>query len=77
MAPVLITSSAMLATTLTLFAWFAKMRLAGIGRGGGYALVAPDVVVTFIAAFLLAGVLGAVGWKLAESNKVSRVIGRR
>lgn len=76
MAVVLLTASGVVATSLTLLAWVAKTRLAGIGRGGGYAAIEPDAVVTFAAAFLLTGILGAAGWKLAENRKVMAWIGR-
>lgn len=70
MVPVLLVSSGLVATTFTLLGWVAKMRLAGIGRGAGYAIVAPDVVVMFFASFFLTGLLGVAGWKLAETGRV-------
>jgi hypothetical protein len=75
MATVVVTMSALVAVVLTLAAWLAKMRVAGIGPGRGYAEVAPDVAVVFVASFLVTGVLGVLGWKVAENERLFRQIG--
>ena len=77
MAVVLLTMSGVVTVVLSLIALLAKMRLAGIGRGGGYVAVAPDVVVLFVAGFLASGVLGALGWKLAEMDAILAKLGGR
>lgn len=70
MLPVLLVASAVVGVAFTLVGWIAKMRLAGIGRGVGYAVVAPDVIVMFFSSFFLTGLLGVAGWKLAESGRL-------
>lgn len=70
MLPVLLIASSVLAVTVTLLAAIGPLRLAGVTKGSGYAAVAPDVVVLFVFSFLASGVLGFLGWKLAETSNV-------
>jgi hypothetical protein len=66
MLPVMLIGSAVFAVTITLLAAIGELRLAGISKGAGYAMVAPDIVLLLLFAFLESGVFGVIGWKLAE-----------
>jgi hypothetical protein len=67
MVPVLLTASAVFAVTLTLLGAMGPVRMAGVLKGSGYAFIAPDAVLVFLFSFLVSGILGAIGWKLADS----------
>ncbi len=62
MVTVLLTASALVAVTLTLLGAIGRLRLAGIERGGGFAMIAPDVVLLFFLSFLISGLAGFAGW---------------
>lgn len=72
MVNVLLVASAIFSIVLTLLVAIGPLRLAGVVKGSGYGEVAPDIVVTFLFAFLASGILGAAGWKLAESTSLLR-----
>lgn len=70
MVPVLLTASAVFAVAVTLLGAIGPVRMAGVLKGSGFALIAPDVVVAFVAAFLVSGIVGFLGWTLAERSQV-------
>jgi hypothetical protein len=70
MSAVVLIASAVFATGLTLAGAIGPVRMAGVLKGSGYAFIAPDAVMVFLLSFLAAGVLGALGWKLAESTSL-------
>lgn len=71
MVPVLLIASAVFAIVLTLLGAMGPVRMAGILKGSGYAFIAPDAVLVFTFSFLVSGLLGALGWKLADSSVLS------
>jgi hypothetical protein len=70
MLPVLLIASSVLAVTVTLLASIGRLRLAGVAKGSGYAVVAPDIVLLLVLSFLASGIIGFCGWKIAESSNV-------
>jgi hypothetical protein len=68
MVTVLLIASGVFSIVLILLVAIGPLRLAGVVRGSGYGEVAPDIVLTFLFSFLVSGILGAAGWKLAEST---------
>lgn len=66
MVPVLLTASGVFAVTLTLLGAIGPVRMAGVLKGSGYALIAPDAAMVFILAFLVSGVVGFLGWTIGE-----------
>jgi len=70
MVPVLLTASGVFAVTITLLGAFGPLRMAGVLKGSGYALIAPDAPMVFILAFLISGVVGFLGWELAGRSRV-------
>jgi hypothetical protein len=56
--------------TITLLGAFGPLRMAGVLKGSGYALIAPDAPMVFILAFLISGVVGFLGWELAGRSRV-------
>ncbi|MDQ3964338.1 MAG: hypothetical protein M3277_10570 [Actinomycetota bacterium] len=69
MAPALLIASASAATVVSLLAWIGRARFAGVVKGSGYGMIAPDVVGLFVLSFLLLGLAGALGWQLAPRLK--------
>ena len=65
MAPALLIASGAAATVVTVLAWIGRARFAGVVSGNGYGAIAPDVVGVFVLSFLLLGLAGAIGWRLA------------
>ena len=66
MVTVLLTASGVVAVCLTLLASVGVLRMAGVLKGSGFALIAPDVPVLLLVSFLVSGVVGFLGWKVAE-----------
>lgn len=70
MVPVLLTASGVFAVTITLLGAIGPLRMAGVLKGSGYALIAPDAVLVFVLSFLVAGVVGFLGWEVAGRSRV-------
>lgn len=70
MVPVLLTASGVFAGTITFLAAIGPLRMAGVLKGSGYALIAPDAPMVFVWAFLASGVVGFAGWTLGEKTQV-------
>lgn len=70
MATVLLTASGVVAICLSLLAAVGPLRMAGVLKGSGFALIAPDVPVLLLSTFLVSGVVGFLGWTLAERTQL-------
>lgn len=70
LVPVLLTASAVFAVVVTLLGAIGPVRMSGVLKGSGFALIAPDVVVVFFSAFLISGVVGFLGWIVGERSNV-------
>lgn len=68
MVPVLLTASGVFAIVVTLLGAIGPVRMAGVLKGSGFALIAPDAVVVFVSAFLVSGLVGFLGWVLGERS---------
>jgi hypothetical protein len=70
MVPVLLTASALFAVIVTLLGAVGPVRMAGVLKGSGFALIAPDAVVVFVSTFLISGIVGFLGWIVGERTRL-------
>ena len=66
MVPVVLLGSAVFAVALTLLSAIGSLRMAGVVKGSGFGAVEPRTVMVLLFAFLMAGVVGSLGWNLAQ-----------
>lgn len=64
--PVLLIASAVFAVTITLGGAIGRLRMAGVVPGSGYGVIEPRVVMVLMFAFLISGIVGFLGWTLAQ-----------
>lgn len=66
MVPVLLIGSAVFAVTITLVGAIGRLRMAGVVKGSGYGVIEPRVAMVLMFAFLISGIVGFLGWNLAQ-----------